>query len=115
MSDEPTKTEAASDDPITKEERRTAMVLVANDGISGLLGKGPELTEVLDYVLSAICIELAAVSIKAEEETAPALQATGAMLGGLFGMATTADDEVLVGLHAAGQRMRAEVLGEVPA
>ncbi len=92
---------------VRREQRRQLINLVAVDGIMPLLADNEvDPIELISECLSAICLELVDVSIRAEQETGPALQATGAMLGGLFGMGTTSDDETMLGLYGAGVRMR---------
>jgi hypothetical protein len=94
---------------MTEQERRNTIQLVAVDGIGGI-GKHADRDEALDYVLRAICTELAAVSIKEEETTAPALRVMGAMVGGLFGIGNEAtDDEMMVRLHERGSELQAAI------
>lgn len=107
---------------MTLEERRKALTTVAADGIEPLWkemreeeGGLDEFIGLLDYVLRAVCVELVAVSIEAEDDTAPALRACGAMLGGLFGIETTDDDETMRGLFEAGRRLRSRIGERVPA
>jgi hypothetical protein len=92
-----------------REERRIAIRLVAIDGLDSL-NDAVGSDEVLDHMLQAICIELAAVSIHAEETTAPALSVLGAMVGGLFGIGNEAtDDEIMVKMHERGAELRAAI------
>lgn len=65
-----------------------------------------EYREALGFISST----LQALATKLEEVLS-ANMALGQMVGGLFGTGTTATDETLLGLHAAGQRMRAAVMG----
>ena len=104
---------AEGEQPTTPDEmpaalRRDMLGLVAVDGIDGMpFEYGDEST--VSVVLRAICTELAALSIKFEDETQPALQVLGAMVGGLFGAGTTSEDETMVGLYSAGVRLRERI------
>ena len=74
----------------TLEERRELLALLAIDGLAFADNFGDGGTEAkldaVSFVLQAIATELAAVSIRLETEVDPALQALGAMVGGLFGI-----------------------------
>jgi hypothetical protein len=100
------------------ETRRTILMSFAEgvglDLLSGALGVA-EIEEVdpLELVLQCITLELLAVSIKHEQQTAPAVEAIGAMLAGLFSLDMTEDgkaDELLAGLYRAGADLREQAL-----
>ena len=102
---------AAEDSNIpTLQQRREMIELVACDGLTAF-ADDPQ--GAVTYVLQAICVELLALSISVEQEVQPAMKVGGAMLGGLFGIDSTATDPVIVRMHQEAKRLRAHVARQI--
>ncbi len=109
-----TETEQPEPEVIGEEARRSVIELVALDGLTVVADKtDDERVEFLDYVLRAICIELAETSLTHEQETAPAVKVLGQLVGGLFGAGSTATDETLVGCYKAGANLREHISQQI--
>ena len=76
----------------TVKERRDLIELVAEHGAGAMEDVLPaDLGDWRDYMLQALACELADATV--------ALKALGAVVGGLVGLSTTSDDDIMRSLH----------------
>lgn len=101
------------DDPVFDlETRRNFLTLLAGGEIDDLNEiEGQTGVNWRDMALQAIAMELIGVSFKVENDlTMDAVRVIGAMVNGLFGADMNDDaDQLLLGLHGAGRRMREHI------
>lgn len=95
--------------PMTIEERRTTIELVALDGLTVAGTIGDNRDDFIEYLLVAICRELLETSVKLNQEVSPALQVLGQWSGGILGTGTVAEDEISLCMYQRGRELREHI------